>query len=330
MSYTRPQIAKWLYRLESSTADNGLWSDSYGNKVGGIGKIECCKTKDLPMDYDSRYHINGKNWFSSCSKKEDLMHWYSVADVLNLFKQGFVFTKYLATDYIEYENETVFLKETAIDRCEISIVDLFNPKKRMAIFGGSFDPFHLGHKAIIDLVLEKGLVDEVWPTPTIVDYYRKDKDKWLDDEQKFEIIKVALEKERCQFKVTTCDYEVNAKNELRKELQGAFCASRRFIHTLIEFRKKLGLLYDIKTIIGTDSYANLKTWFCWEEIRRLTDFIVIQGRGGNVVRQPDIPAEFVMIPEEYQDFSASAIRKEYAGDKDGFNKYLNYIKEKVK
>ena len=49
------------------------------------------------------------------------------ADANYLINNGFVFTRYLATDYIEYPTkETVFLKETALKREEIDINELFN------------------------------------------------------------------------------------------------------------------------------------------------------------------------------------------------------------
>lgn len=118
------QEPKWLYRLESKSPDNGLWYDANNNYVFGIGKLEECKTKDLPMGYDERYHENGLNWFSSCSNYIDLWHWYSLDDAKNLMDNGFVFTKYLATDYREYPNETCFLKETALSRVEISFDEL--------------------------------------------------------------------------------------------------------------------------------------------------------------------------------------------------------------
>lgn len=118
-------MSKWLYRLESETAENGLWYNSNTEYVWGIGKLKDCKTKDLPMGYDERYHKDGKCWFSSCSNKEDLMHWYSLQDALNLIENGFVFTRYLATEYVEYENETTFLKESCLAREVISIEELF-------------------------------------------------------------------------------------------------------------------------------------------------------------------------------------------------------------
>ena len=116
---------KWLYRLESKSKENGLWYNSKNELVWGISKLPNCKTKDLPMDYDERYHKDGRKWFSSCSRKEDLMHWYSVQDALDLIANGFVFTRYLATEYVEYELETTFIKETCLSREEISIEELF-------------------------------------------------------------------------------------------------------------------------------------------------------------------------------------------------------------
>ena len=118
---------KWLYRLEYKDDTNGLWYNGNGNWCfeKGIGSIEGCKTKTLPMDYDERYKQDGRDWFSSCSKKEDLLHWYSLEDAKKLLDNGFVFTRYLATEYHEYDLETVFIKETSINREVLDIFDLF-------------------------------------------------------------------------------------------------------------------------------------------------------------------------------------------------------------
>lgn len=116
---------KWVFRLESRSPENGLWYNAMGDPAWGIGALPNCKTKNLPMGYDERYKINGRDWFSSCSDKKDLTHWYSLQDALDLIENGFVFTRYLATEYAEYENETTFIKETCLAREEIDIEELF-------------------------------------------------------------------------------------------------------------------------------------------------------------------------------------------------------------
>lgn len=121
--------AKWVYRLESTKPDAGLWYDSKGNwclETKGLGNIPDCQTKFLPMGYDPRYKLGGRDWFSSCSRLEDLSHWYSYRDAKKLIdERGFVFTKYLATEYYEYPMETTFIRHTALAREVIDILDIF-------------------------------------------------------------------------------------------------------------------------------------------------------------------------------------------------------------
>ena len=117
-------MSKWLYRLEAEDPNNGLWYNSDNEYVWGC---KDCKgeAKNLPMGYDERYHIDGKNWFSSCSNVEDLLHWYSKEDAEYLLSNGFVFTKYLARDYHEFELETVFLYFFSEKREVIDFLSLF-------------------------------------------------------------------------------------------------------------------------------------------------------------------------------------------------------------
>lgn len=120
---------KWIYRLESTNPNKGLWYNSKGEFVLTLDDIDNCTTKHIPMDYDPRYKQGGKNWFSACSNIEDLTHWYSVQNAKDLVKLGFRLSKYLAVDYVEYDKETVFLKETCLDRVTLSIDSTFDTNK---------------------------------------------------------------------------------------------------------------------------------------------------------------------------------------------------------
>ena len=123
---------KWLYRLEYKDDSCGLWYNGKGDWCfeKGIGSLDdTCKTKSLGMDYDERYRQDGRSWFSSCSRKEDLLHWYSKEDARKLIENGFIFTRYLATEYHEYDFQTVFIKETALCREEIDFFSLMKNNK---------------------------------------------------------------------------------------------------------------------------------------------------------------------------------------------------------
>lgn len=45
-----------------------------------------------------------------------------------LISKGFIFTRYLATEYVEYENETTFIKETSLAREVLNIEDIWTSK----------------------------------------------------------------------------------------------------------------------------------------------------------------------------------------------------------
>lgn len=115
---------RWLYRLESSDPSKGLWYDASGGWASEVCRLDC-STKVLPMGYDERYRKDGRHWFSSCSNKEDLLHWYSIDDVRALRDDGFVMAAYLAVDFVEYEKETTFLKETCLARRPIPLTSMW-------------------------------------------------------------------------------------------------------------------------------------------------------------------------------------------------------------
>ena len=148
---------KWLYRLEYKDDSCGLWYNGNGKWCfeEGIGSLDdSCTAKSLPMDYDKRYKQDGRNWYSSCSNKNDLLHWFSKKDVKKLLDKGFVFTRYLATEYHDYNKETVFIKETSISREEIDFFKLMESQEADEVNGDDYGIDGLWHAARI---LEKTL-----------------------------------------------------------------------------------------------------------------------------------------------------------------------------
>lgn len=84
---TEAKEPKWLYRLESTDPEKGLWYNANGELVWTIGLIPDCETKSLPMDYDERYRQDGRMWHSSCTNKKDLSHWYTLEAALYLIEK---------------------------------------------------------------------------------------------------------------------------------------------------------------------------------------------------------------------------------------------------
>ena len=64
---------------------------------------------------------------------------------------------------------------------------------KIGIFGGTFDPFTEAHLAIVKSAIDQKLVDKVHIIPTIVDYHRNSKDRWLSNYDRLDVIRKIIE-----------------------------------------------------------------------------------------------------------------------------------------
>ena len=195
--------------------------------------------------------------------------------------------------------------------------------KRFALFGGTFDPFTPAHKAIVEALAHerdlngKTFYDEIWIMPTIVSYYRTGKIPWLSEKEKIDVINAMLDTLKDCFdtgmpeiNIWDEDLKLNAlckTPESRKE----FVDSRRFIHTLYDFKAAMCHEDDeVHVVIGADSFANFNTWYMWKDILSQAKLEVVVGRGLSVAHI-DIPHHFIAIDPIYEDMSGSKMRDEY-------------------
>lgn len=188
---------------------------------------------------------------------------------------------------------------------------------KIGIFGGTFDPFTKAHAEIIKAAIDQKLVDEVLIVPTVVDYYRNHKTKWLSYEDRITVIKNVINHIKADYRYTERIYVDTTEIEFAENNAPYIVNKRRYIDTLNQ------LIYnetkydddtfppiEFYTIIGSDSYKNFKTWADWEEILKLSKLIVVNGRDGEDV-QLDIPKIDLRIDPEYSGISSTEIRKQY-------------------
>ena len=79
---------------------------------------------------------------------------------------------------------------------------------RTALFGGTFNPLHNGHLAIVKSVLEQGLADEVWMLITPCNPWKKDQEL-PDDRLRYDMVAASV---KDMENVFASDYEFNLPN----------------------------------------------------------------------------------------------------------------------
>lgn len=188
---------------------------------------------------------------------------------------------------------------------------------RIGIFGGTFSPFTVAHRAIVKGFIDRYRLDELYIIPTIVNYHREGKDDPLLDTDKVEIIERIIdtlpEFDRKRVFIDKSEFAYrDLCRGMSDEAWKSLVEGRRFIHTLLDFNVRHGIDKDAfrpYVCIGTDSFEHLDQWYMNTEIGKICNLVVVQGRESRVVNRADMPCVDFRIPYEYENVSASKIRE---------------------
>jgi nicotinate-nucleotide adenylyltransferase len=170
------------------------------------------------------------------------------------------------------------------------------PAKTIALFGGSFDPPHLGHVAGITTVLNSGLVDEVWIVPAGAN---KDKPLIASSKQRKAMVKLMLKDafakdRRVRLEACQLNYpdKVSTAIDLLKMLE----------------KKRKGCKFYF--VIGTDLVKDIPRWHRAKELIKRKPFL-LEHRPGFPFRRK-LPAYVRELPEDNNmgiSISSTQIRK---------------------
>lgn len=129
-------------------------------------------------------------------------------------------------------------------------------KNKIAIFGGSFDPLHIGHQTIIKEAFVQIDISHIYIIPT---YLNPFKEKYhFSPQERLKILKKHYDKNH---NISIIDYEVNAKRPIAS------------IETIQYMRDTYNLIKPY-FIIGADNLSYLHTWDEYEKLEQLVEFVV--------------------------------------------------------
>ncbi|TXE88451.1 nicotinate (nicotinamide) nucleotide adenylyltransferase [Campylobacter volucris] len=155
---------------------------------------------------------------------------------------------------------------------------------KIALFGGSFDPPHLGHNAIVFNALEYLDIDKLVIMPTFISPFKQ---KFTANEQ--------IRLKWCEAvwtnisKVEICDFEI------LKQRPVPSIESVDFLYKKYEISK-------FYLILGADHLKNLHQWHEFERLQNLVEFVI--AKRDNIF----IPKEFKTLDTKV-DISSSFIRQ---------------------
>ena len=190
-------------------------------------------------------------------------------------------------------------------------------KRKFVVFGGTFDPITVAHKEIVDKLYKDCGAYKVIIAPSFVNWYRKDKEPWMDWWQKQKTVDNMLHGKDYEFDYWFWDGDFRRSFCCKSDAAKADFEKRGFIDTLLDIKAyfwaeaELGEEQEWYFCIGSDQLAFFKNWKMWEEVLKQAQMIVVNGRGGKFV-ESDIPHIELKIDEKFLNcYSASEIRAQY-------------------
>ena len=164
---------------------------------------------------------------------------------------------------------------------------------KIAIFGGTFDPVHNAHIAVASAALERFSLDRVLLIPAANPPH-----------------KIAGQTEEYEHRYRMVELACMGISGLEPSGLEAGVEKSYSIHTIERVRSMLTPKDLLFFLIGADAFAEVRTWFRWEEVIRAVEFIVVS-RPGHPFESPP-GAVIHRLETVWMDVSSSAIREQIA------------------
>jgi nicotinate-nucleotide adenylyltransferase len=139
-------------------------------------------------------------------------------------------------------------------------------RKRIAIYGGTFDPVHAGHLEVARKVLQLFAIDEFLFMPARRAPHKLDRQP-SPALHRYAMLALAT-RAHPQFTVSTFELEQPERGYT--------------VDTLSHFRAQLGDAADLFFVMGADSWSEITIWHEWQRLMTLANLIVVTRPGYEV------------------------------------------------
>jgi nicotinate-nucleotide adenylyltransferase len=148
---------------------------------------------------------------------------------------------------------------------------------RIALFGGSFNPPHIGHQLAALYVLETAGVDELWLVPCFKHPFEKALEPFED---RLAMCRLAADALGPRARVTDVERELGEQSRTLRTVRAL--QARHPEHRF-------------ELVIGADLVAETATWYGAQELRATVPFIVVGRAGQSADAGPRLPVEMPAV-----------------------------------
>ncbi len=139
----------------------------------------------------------------------------------------------------------------------------FGPLKRFGLFGGSFDPVHVGHLSIAQQIMNELKLEKVILLPAATAPHKREGGAQASAEDRLEMCNLAVHNMR---NLEVSNFEI---------VRGGVSYT---VETARQVRAAYGPDAQIFFLIGSDSLADLPQWYEIRELLSLIDFAIAERR----------------------------------------------------
>ena len=162
-------------------------------------------------------------------------------------------------------------------------------KIKTVIFGGSFDPIHVGHVSLATEVIDCGLADEVWFMVSPQNPH-KEQSRLSDENLRLQMVLLAIDGNKSfkasdfEFNLPRPSYTINTLSELEKSFP-----DREFM-----------------LLVGADNWEKFDRWYKHDEILARYRIIVYPR---DYCEAPSLPVGVTWLSAKLHDVSSTQIRE---------------------
>lgn len=162
-----------------------------------------------------------------------------------------------------------------------------NPKRRIGIYGGTFNPIHIGHLIIANTVLNDLDLDEIWFMPDNIPPH-KNKKVAIDPRHRLQMLQRAVFDNQ-RFKIETLEIERGGVS---------------YTYDTMMSLKMLCPNDDFYLIMGGDMVQDLPNWYHVDDLAKIVQFVGVKRMGVSA----DSKYPIIWVDGPSFDFNSSMIR----------------------